>query len=105
MTRSHVGADTTGTPLAHQDGNNGVVTDIGWGCDAVALTSASERVLRHAQQRGFRVRTVVAGGRVLHYLDQHGEGGCFGVIYTGPRTGRITGALLNQGNTDTRGTR
>jgi hypothetical protein len=64
----------------------------------LAMTTVTRRILRQAQQRGFRVRTSLAGGRVIHYLDQHGQDGSFGAVYVGQRTGRITGAVLHQGN-------
>lgn len=71
----------------------------------LTMTSVTERILRQAQERGFRVRTSIAGGRVIHYLDQHGQDGSFGALYAGLRTGRITGGILHRGNADSTGTR
>jgi hypothetical protein len=71
----------------------------------LAMTTVTKRILRQAQQRGFRVRTSLAGGRAIHYLDQHGQDGSFGAVYVGQRTGRITGAVLHRGNEDAAGTR
>jgi hypothetical protein len=69
------------------------------------MTSVTERIIRQAQHRGFRIRTTTVGGRTIHVVDQHGQDGCFGAIYVGRRSGRITGAILHQGNQDAAGTR
>lgn len=69
------------------------------------MTTVTRRILSQAQQRGFRVRTFLAGGRVIHYLDQHGQDGSFGAVYVGRHTGHITGAVLHHGNADSDGTR
>ena len=71
----------------------------------MVMTSVTERIIRQAQQRGFRIRTSTAGGRTIHLVDQHGQDGCFGAIYVGQHSGRITGAILHHGNQDTAGTR
>ena len=71
----------------------------------MVMTSVTERIIRQAQHHGFRIRTTTAGGRTIHMVDQHGQGGCFGAIYVGQRSGRITGAILHQGNQDAAGTR
>ena len=72
---------------------------------AMPMTTVTARVIRQAQERGFRIRTRVAAGRTVHLLDQHGQDGHFGAVYVGQRSGRITGAVLHAGNRDTAGTR
>ena len=39
----------------------------------MVMTSVTERIIRQAQQRGFRIRTSTAGGRTIHLVDQHGH--------------------------------